>query len=386
MYAKCGDIGSASQSFTEISERDLLTWSIMIWGWTFHGSLENALECFEQMKSTGIKPDGAVFLAMLAAFSHSGQVDSGLELFNSMQHEYFIKPTLKHYTLVVDLYGRAGKLDPALRFLESMPISPDFMVWGALFCACRARKNIQMAELVSKKLVELEHKHPGKYIFLSNVYACVGRWKNVDRVRAHMQNLKIEKDPGWSYIEVNGQIHSFVAGDRAHENVEEIYSKLEEIVSGAKEHGYMPETESVLHNIEEEEKEEHLGSHSEKWALAFGLIRTPPGMLIRIMKNLRICSDSRSIVKHASKVSKREIMVTDSQGEKTGGKHFKKILILLRARDAPSRGTNTLARQCKNFRYQLVSADSAHEELVLVLFACSKSCLCNWEMNGSILY
>lgn len=259
----------------------------------------------------GIKPDGTVLLAMLAACSHSGQVEWGLKLFDSMQHEYSIEPTLKHYTIIVDLYGRAGQLESALRFIESMPVSPDFTVWGALFCACRAHRDVKMAELVSQKLKELEQKHPGSYIFLSNVYACVGRWKDVERVRVQMQDLKVEKHPGWSYIEVNGQIHSFVAGDKGHPNVEEIYSKLGEIVSGAREHGYLPDTELVLHNIEEEEKEEHLGSHSEKLALAFGLIRTRPGMLIRIMKNLRICSDCHSIMKYVSKVSSREIIVRD---------------------------------------------------------------------------
>ncbi|KAK4776285.1 hypothetical protein SAY86_004973 [Trapa natans] len=238
MYAKCGDMASTSKLFAEVGERDLLTWSIMIWALAFHGFFEDALDCFEQMKSTGTKPDGTILLAMLAACSHSGQVEWGLKLFNGMQHEYSVEPTLKHYAIIVDLYGRAGQLESALRFIESMPISPDFAVWGALFCACRAHRNIQMAELVSQKLKELEQKHPGNYIFLSNVYACVGRWKDVERVRTQMLDMKVEKQPGWSYIEVNGQIHSFVAGDKGHPNVEEIYTKVEEIVTGARERGY----------------------------------------------------------------------------------------------------------------------------------------------------
>lgn len=258
-----------------------------------------------------MKPDGVVFLAILTACSHTGQVDKGLCFFDSMKHEYGIEPTMKHYALVIDLLGRAGRLDEAMGFIESMPIPPDFVIWGALFCACRAHKNIKMAELVSERLLELEPKHPGSYVFLSNVYATVGRWEDVERVRVLMQNSGVEKDPAWSYIEVDGEVHSFVAGDHTHKCAKEIYMKLEEIMAGARREGYMPETDWVLHNIEEEEKEESLGRHSEKLALAFGLISTPPGATIRIVKNLRVCGDCHFILKYASKMTQRNIIVRD---------------------------------------------------------------------------
>lgn len=258
-----------------------------------------------------IQPDEVVFLAILTACTHAGKVNLGLNFFNSMKFDYSIEPTMKHYALIVDLLGRAGLLKQALRFIERMPVTPDFVIWGALFCACRAHKSIKLAELASKKLLELEPKHPGSYVFLSNVYAAAGRWEDVERVRVLMQNKGIEKDPGWSYIEVEGQVHSFVAGDHIHQDAKDIYLKLEEIVAGAREHGYMPGTEWVLHNIEEEEKEDALGRHSEKLALAFGLLRTYPGMTIRIVKNLRVCGDCHSLMKYASKMSQREIVLRD---------------------------------------------------------------------------
>ncbi|KAF8405774.1 hypothetical protein HHK36_007852 [Tetracentron sinense] len=311
MYAKCGKIESASRVFCETKEKNLLTWSVMIWCWAIHGCSEQALQCFERMKSTGIKPDEVVVLAILTACSHSGLVDQGLIFFNSMRFDHLIEPTVKHYTCLVDLFGWAGRLEEALSFIESMPIKPDFVIWGALFCACRAHKNIKMAELASEKIQQLEPRHIGSYIFLSNIYAAVGRWEDVERVRLTMKNRGVEKDPGWSYIEVEGQVHSFVAGDRGHKRSEDIYLKLEELVLGAREQGYMPDTGWVLHNIEEEEKEDALGSHSEKLALAFGLISTPPGMAIRIVKNLRVCGDCHSMMKYASKMSNREIILRD---------------------------------------------------------------------------
>ncbi|KAJ9154001.1 hypothetical protein P3X46_027382 [Hevea brasiliensis] len=311
LYAKCGNIESANEVFRETKEKDILTWSVMIWGWAIHGHSEEAIKYFKQMMYAGIRPDEVVFLAILTACTHAGKVNLGLNFFNSMKLDYSIEPTMKHYALIVDLLGRAGWLNQALRFIESMPITPDFVIWGALFCACRAHKNIKLAELASQKLLELEPKHPGSYVFLSNVYAAVGRWEDVERVRILMQNKGIEKDPGWSFIEVEGQVHSFVAGDYFHRDAKDIYLKLEEIVAGAREQGYMPGTEWVLHNIEEEEKEDALGSHSEKLALAFGLLRTSPGMTIRIVKNLRVCGDCHSLMKYASKMSQREIVLRD---------------------------------------------------------------------------
>ncbi|KAK1429110.1 hypothetical protein QVD17_11312 [Tagetes erecta] len=312
MYAKCGSIENATRVFDVAQEKDLRTWSVMIWGCAINGYLDKALDCFNKMKSTGIKPDGVVFLAIITACLHAGNVDKGLCFFDKMKHDYCIEPTMKHYAVIVDLYGRAGRLNEALRFIENMPIDPDFVIWGALFSACRAHKNIQMAEYASEKLLELEPKHPGGYVFLSNVYAGAGKWQDVERVRTIMKNKGVAKDPGWSYIEIHGRVTSFVAGDRFHDRSNEIHLKLDEVTKNARESGYMPETEWVLHNIEEEEKEESLGSHSEKLALAFALISGGDDLkAIRIVKNLKICGDCHSLMKYASKMTKRDIVVRD---------------------------------------------------------------------------
>ncbi|XP_058093302.1 pentatricopeptide repeat-containing protein At1g04840 [Magnolia sinica] len=311
MYSKCGEIECASRVFCQIKEKDLLTWSVMISGWATHGCCGEALRCFEEMKSAGIYPDEVVFLAVLMACSHSGLVDQGLHVFNSMCFDYSITPTVKHYTCIVDLFVRAGHLEEALKFIESMPIEPDFVIWGTLFCACRAHKNIEMAELASKRLLQLEPKHPGSYVFLSNIYAGAKRWEDVEKVRNAMKIRGIDKPPGWSFIEVGGHVHRFTASDQAHTCAEEIYRKLGEITACARAQGYMPDTDWVLHNIEEEEKEDALGSHSEKLALAFGLVSTSSPAVIRIVKNLRVCGDCHSLMKHVSKISQRDIVLRD---------------------------------------------------------------------------
>ncbi|PIA29939.1 hypothetical protein AQUCO_05800190v1 [Aquilegia coerulea] len=313
MFAKCGKIEHASRIFSELKKKDLLSWTIMISGWAMHGCSELALQYFDNMISTGVKPDDVVFLAVLTACSHSGLVDQGLHFFNSMRLDYSIKPTVKHYTCMVDLFGRTGQLEEALKFIESIPVKTDFVVWGALFCACRAHKNIKMAELTSEKLLQLEPRHPGSHVFLSNIYAEVGRWQDVERVRLSMKTKGIEKPPGWSYIEVEGLVHRFVASDHAHKRAKEVYTKLEELTTSARTQGYTPDTEWVLHNIEDEEKEDSLGSHSEKLALAYGLISTSDGTTIRIVKNLRVCGDCHSLMKYASVISGREIILRDTK-------------------------------------------------------------------------
>ncbi|CAH9073744.1 unnamed protein product [Cuscuta europaea] len=234
MYAKSGDVESASRVFKGMKVKDICTWGSMIWGLAIHGCVDKAIECFETMNLSGIIPDEAALVAVLTACSHAGRVDQGLKIFNSMRaNKYSVMPSMKHYAVIVDLFGRAGQLDEALRFIESMPMDPDHIVWGALFCACSFHKNIEMAQFATDKLLKLAPKHPGSYVFLSNVYAGAGRWSDVDRIRTVMKSKDVGKDPGWSSIELDGKVHTFKAGDRALSLLaqEEIYSKLEGIMT-----------------------------------------------------------------------------------------------------------------------------------------------------------
>uniref|UniRef100_A0A7N1A7I2 Pentatricopeptide repeat-containing protein n=1 Tax=Kalanchoe fedtschenkoi TaxID=63787 RepID=A0A7N1A7I2_KALFE len=215
MYSKCGVIELANKVFHMIKEKDLLTWTVMINGWALHGFHGQAIQYFDEMKSAGIRPDGIVFLSVITACCHSGQVDKGLEFFNSMVQNYSIIPTMKHYSAVVDLFCKAGRLVEALTVIKMMPMKPDLVIWGTLFSACTAQKNVEIAELASQNLLQCEPKHPGSYVFLSNFYAEIGRWDDAERVRLSMKDKDIEKDPGWSSMELQGQIRKFKADDLA---------------------------------------------------------------------------------------------------------------------------------------------------------------------------
>lgn len=316
MYAKCGRIQSASQVFEKISHKDLITWSSMISGWAMHGDWQNSVQYFEDMvKTSKIMPDNVVFLSVLMACSHSGMVEKGIKMFDSMRAKYKIKPDVRHYSCMVDMFGRAGRLDEALKFIESMDVvKPDHITWGALFNACRHHKNIELAEFVSKKLQQINPKHHGSYVFLANMYAETGRWKKAETVRNIMTNKNVSKSPGLSCIEADGEMHNFLSGDRNHPCSLEIYKKLDEVVRAAGAKGYVPATEWVLHDIEEEEKEDALGCHSEKLALAFGLLKKEDVEdEILIVKNVRVCGDCHSLFKFVSRMLERRIVVRDNK-------------------------------------------------------------------------
>eukprot|EP01018_Ginkgo_biloba_P028154 Gb_09702 [translate_table: standard] len=310
MYAKCGSI-DACQVFNKMSERDVVTWNAMMAGYAQHGYGKEALQLFEQMKMIGPMPNHITFVGVLSACSHAGLLDKGWHHFDSMSRDYCITPRAGHYACMVDLLGRAGKLNEAEDFINKMPIEPDAVVWGALLGGCRIHLNMEIGKRAAEHLFELEPQNAGNYVLLSNMYAVAGRWDDVGKVRMMMKQRGIKKEPGCSWIEVNNKLHTFLTGDRTHPQTEKIYEELEDLARQMKEAGYLPDTNFVLHDVEEDQKEHILCYHSEKLAIAFGLISTPCGTPIRVMKNLRVCGDCHTATKFISQIVRREIVVRD---------------------------------------------------------------------------
>eukprot|EP00253_Pinus_taeda_P001294 PITA_01294 len=312
MYAKCGSIEFARQMFEKMSKRNVVTWNAMIAGYGMHGHGEEALALFSGMKRACIKPNHITFISILSACSHAGLVEEGWQYFNSMNQDYCITPSVRHYACMVDLLGRAGHLHEAYNFIKKMPVEPDSGVWGSLLGACRIHCNIEMGECVAERLFELQPENAGYYVLLSNIYAAAGRWDDVAKVRTMMKDQGTDKKAGCSWIEVDGIIHAFIVGDRSHPQSEKIYAMLDSLAQQLKVAGYVPHTNFVLHDVEEEVKEHMLYSHSEKLAIAFGLISTSPGTPIWITKNLRVCGDCHIAIKFISKIVEREITSTKS--------------------------------------------------------------------------
>ncbi|KAB2057073.1 hypothetical protein ES319_A11G145700v1 [Gossypium barbadense] len=312
MYAKCGSIEKAVQVFNRISKPNTITWSAIIGGLAIHGRAKDALDYFSRMEREGVTPSGVVYIGILTACSHAGLVEEGRLCFNHIVNEVDFEPRLEHYGCMVDLLGRAGLLKEAEEFILNMPIKPDDVTWKALLGACKMHGNIGMGDRVAQILMNMAPRDSGAYVALSNIYAASRDWESVARVRLKMNEMNVRKDPGCSWIELDGIVHQFLVEDDSHPRAKEIHSMLLEIAEQMRLVGYKPDTSQVLLNIDdEEEKESTLYYHSERIAIAFGLISTNPGTPLRIVKNLRVCEDCHFWIKLISKIYKREIIVRD---------------------------------------------------------------------------
>ncbi|XP_058110991.1 pentatricopeptide repeat-containing protein At5g48910 [Magnolia sinica] len=311
MYSKCGSIDKALQVFRGLPQRNSVTWSTIIGGLAMHGQAKDALDHFLQMELAGVMPSDVAFIGVLSACSHAGLVDEARSYWNKMTRVYGLRPRIEHYGCMVDLFGRAGLLQEAEELVLNMPMKPDDVIWKALLGACRIHGNVEMGECVAKRLMELAPHDGGCYVLLSNMYASLGRWEAVAEVRLMMKEMDIRKDPGCSWIEIDGMIHEFLVEDDSHPRAKEIRSMLEEMADRSRSVGYAPDTTQVLLNIDEEERESVLYYHSEKIAIAFGLISTSPATTLRVAKNLRMCGDCHSSMKLISKLYNRRIIVRD---------------------------------------------------------------------------
>ncbi|CAL9117182.1 unnamed protein product [Musa textilis] len=312
MYAKCGSIAEARSIFDDMEEKNVVSWNAMISGYGIHGRGLESLKLFEAMRSASVAPTGVTFLSVLCACSHGGLVEEGRAIFESMKREHGVEPRPEHYASMVDLLGRAGRLGEALEFIKTTPESAGAGVWGALLGACMIHKESELARHAARKLFELEPENPGYHVLLSNIHSSKRNYLEAAMVREDAKSRKLAKTPGCTLIEVGDAVHTFTAGDRSHPQSTAIHSLLEKLTGKMIEAGYRAETEAALYDVEEEEKEQMVKVHSERLAIAFGLLSTGPGTEIRIIKNLRVCLDCHQATKFISKITQRVIVVRDA--------------------------------------------------------------------------
>nr|GEX60499.1 pentatricopeptide repeat-containing protein At2g03880, mitochondrial [Tanacetum cinerariifolium] len=311
MYCKCGSMEDARFEFSRMVEKDVISWSTMIIGLAQNGFSHEALEIFQVMKSSGTKPNYISVLGVLFACSHAGLVDKGRSYFESMEKVFGIKPGREHYGCMVDLLGRAGKLDEAVELIHNMEPEPDAVTWRTLLGACRIHRNMDLAAYAAKKVLDLDPDDAGTYILLSNIYANTHKWEDAAQVRKAMKGNNVRKEPGCSWIEVNKQIHAFILRDNSHPQIDGIIRQLNHYVQRLKGVGYVPDTNFVLQDVEGEQLEDPLLYHSEKLAIVYGLMSLTKGKTIRIRKNLRICGDCHLFAKLLAQMENRNIVIRD---------------------------------------------------------------------------
>ncbi|XP_071693118.1 pentatricopeptide repeat-containing protein At1g11290, chloroplastic [Rutidosis leptorrhynchoides] len=310
MYAKCGAITTARKVFDLMHERHVTTWNAMIDGYGTHGYGAEAVKLFDEMENGGIQQNNVTFLCIMSACSHSGFVEEGRQFFSIMKEKYDIEPTMDHYGAMVDLLGRSGRVHEAWEFIQNMPVEPQINVFGSMLSACKIHKNVELGELAAKKLFELNPNNGGYYVLLANMYSAASMWDKVTEIRGKMEKKGIRKTPGYSSVDLKNEVHTFYSGSSWHYRSKEIYGFLETLIDRIKKVGYVPDNDSI-HDVEDDLQEQTASTHSEKLAIAFGLLNTRPGTPIHIRKNLRVCGDCHNATKFISLVEQREIIVRD---------------------------------------------------------------------------
>ncbi|KAL5719468.1 putative pentatricopeptide repeat-containing protein [Ranunculus cassubicifolius] len=312
LYAKCGSVEDSHRLFDEMHIKDEVTWTALVSSYAQFGKANQTIDLFESMLDSGLKPDGVTFIGVLSACSRAGLVEKGLKYFHSMVQEHGIVPIVDHYTCMIDLLSRSGRLQEAKEFITRMPFQPDAIGWATLLSSSRLHGNMEIGEWAANSLLELEPQNPASYVLLSKIYAAKGKWDDVARLRRGMRSKGMKKEPGYSWIKYKNNVHIFSADDKSNTHSDEIYKELERLNLKMVDEGYVPDLSYVLQDVEDSEKIKMLGYHSERLAIAFGLLFIPPGLPIRVVKNLRVCGDCHNATKFISKIVQREILVRDS--------------------------------------------------------------------------
>ncbi|XP_052165346.1 putative pentatricopeptide repeat-containing protein At3g25970 [Oryza glaberrima] len=243
MYSKSGIIDDARKSFEEADKSSSVPWNAMIFGYAQHGQAENVDILFNEMLQRKAPLDHITFVGLITSCSHAGLVDEGSEILNTMETKYGVPLRMEHYACGVDLYGRAGQLDKAKKLIDSMPFEPDAMVWMTLLGACRIHGNVELASDVASHLFVAEPRQHSTYVLLSSMYSGLGMWSDRATVQRVMKKRGLSKVPGWSWIEVKNEVHSFNAEDKSHPKMDEIYEMLRVLL----------QVEQMLSNCEDED-------------------------------------------------------------------------------------------------------------------------------------
>lgn len=282
MYSKCGSAVDARRVFDRISDRNIDAWHLMIRVYASNGLGDDGLHLFEEMRKLGIKPNSDTFLAVLSACATTDAIEEGFIHFNSMEKEYGITPKIEHYIGMLEVLGNLGHLNEAVEFIESLPFEPTSEIWESLMNLARIQGDIDLEDRAEELMLSIDPT------------------KVVGRKKSNLTTPLPKKRSGLTMLEGRNKLLEY----RLPPKIEK--PKIEHEV-------YVPDTRYVLHDIDQEAKEQALLYHSERLAIAFGLISTPARTPLRIMKNLRVCGDCHNAIKIMSRIVGRELIVRDNK-------------------------------------------------------------------------
>jgi len=225
MYAKCGSIVEARAIFESIACKDVVSWNSMIFGYSQHGLAEHCLDLLKEMEGH-IMLDAISFLGVLSSCRHACLVTEGRRCFRAMI-EHGIKPELDHYSCMVDLLGRAGLLDEAWDLIQTMSMPPNGVIWGSLLASCRLHGSVLIGIQAAEHRLKLEPGCAATHVQLANLYASIGCWSDVARVRKVMKERGLKTNIGCSWIEVGNKVYTFTAENRSKSQVNDVLTILD---------------------------------------------------------------------------------------------------------------------------------------------------------------
>lgn len=318
MYGKCGSMRDALRVFESMPTRTTVAWNALISGYAHLGESELVFDTFHRMEREGAQANAVTFLAVLTVCSHVGMVERGQSYFMLMSTNYGIAPTMKHFACVIDLLGRAGELDKATKMVESMPCMPNNAVWRSILAACRKWGDLERARRIFERAVELNTADAATFVLMANIYAAAAMPEEAKKTQARRVQLGAWKRPGLSrWTDSWGIVHTFAVSDPSqhpfsHSQLEGVHAKLADLLIRMKKQGYVPQLDSVLRDIPEEQKELALCGHSERLAIAYALLNAHPQTTIRVVKNLRVCEDCHTAIAFISSIEQRTIICRDT--------------------------------------------------------------------------
>ncbi|KAL6274782.1 hypothetical protein ACE6H2_025474 [Prunus campanulata] len=314
-YVSRGCTDDARHLFDEIPVRDVVSWNAMISGYAQSGRFEEALALFSEMRKANVSPNESTMVVVLSACAQSGSLELG-KWVGSWIENRGLGSNLRLVNALIDMYAKCGALDTARGLFDGLQ-QRDVISWNVMIGGYTHKSHYKEA-LALFRLMLRSNADPNDVTFLGILPACshlgaldLGKWDDVARIRTRLNDMGIKKVPGCTSIEVDSVVHEFLVSDKAHPLSKEIYEMLKEIDRLLDMAGFRPDTSEVLYDMDEEWKEVALSHHSEKLAIAFGLISTKPGTTIRIVKNLRVCANCHSATKLISKIFNREIIARD---------------------------------------------------------------------------
>ena len=260
-YGKCGRLTDALTIFNNGKHNNNVdSYSAMINIFGIFGEGKKSLELLKEMEDKGILPSKITLISVLNACSHSGLINEAMEIFQLLNEKYKINPGPEHFASIVDCLSRAGKLDKAEEIINQMT-NPSSSALTALLSGCRLHKDVERAERIFQKLIQLEPNNTSIYITLNNIYGAVGKKQEQAQMMDLVKDKRLKKIPGISTIVIDGVPHSFVADDNQHPEIKEVLNAIDNQQMQLVKNGYIPDIQWVTRDMEDVDKEKSLCLH-----------------------------------------------------------------------------------------------------------------------------